>query len=596
MLATTAPYQQYFDTDGSPLDSGYVYYGTAELNPETNPITVYWDAAGTAPAAQPVRTLNGYTVRNGTPTAIYASTDYSQTVKNSRGATVVYSPRPSSAYNLSYSVSETYPAGTIGAKLRESISVKDAPFNAKGDGTTDDTAAVQAASTYAALNGRALYFPAGTYKLMAKINVSGNVSIWGEARGTTKLYWPSTAPSSGIGIALNSESGFSQTCDITSISLVTGSTVAAGDALAVTGALDTAADRITPRVVVRDVTFRGLTNPSIDGWASAMHFINCSNVVVDSCAVFGKVSGSGEPDYDSLYCIIYDSSNGATPHAVAIAITNNFFNYAKVGIYCSDFEGAMICDNQIVGVNTGISVTGPLTYPHAAIMNNHINASLLCVSIERMYEVFVHGNLLYKQLDDTATGTGIEVKTAAAYFSILGNTFENLNDVVAMNAIVVTSGSRGLVDDNIFRRCNNQPGTVPGTGIWLTAGSAECVVGTNLFVETTNQIIDSGTLNNVKRSSPAATVDNWYSTDTDGRTRQWGTTVIALNASGFGTITLAKTYRSAQEMAIVSNGDSSVHGEKAFSVATLGIGSISFSVQPNPGAVSVRVNYVSNGI
>lgn len=90
MLATSAPYSQYFDTDGSPLNGGYVYYGTANANPETSPITVYWDAAGTQPAAQPIRTVNGYTVRNGSPANVYASGDYSQTVRNTRGTLVVY--------------------------------------------------------------------------------------------------------------------------------------------------------------------------------------------------------------------------------------------------------------------------------------------------------------------------------------------------------------------------------------------------------------------------------------------------------------------------------------------------------------------------
>lgn len=90
MFATQAPFPQYFDIGGDPLDGGYLFFGTTNLNPETNPITVYWDLAGTQPAVQPVRTLNGYAVRNGTPAQVYANSDYSITVKNKKGRIVCY--------------------------------------------------------------------------------------------------------------------------------------------------------------------------------------------------------------------------------------------------------------------------------------------------------------------------------------------------------------------------------------------------------------------------------------------------------------------------------------------------------------------------
>ena len=90
MIPVTSPFPQYFDTDGSPLDAGYIYYGEPNENPETSPIVVYWDAAGTVPAAQPIRTLNGYPVRNSTPAQLFASEGYSVTVKNRRGTLVLY--------------------------------------------------------------------------------------------------------------------------------------------------------------------------------------------------------------------------------------------------------------------------------------------------------------------------------------------------------------------------------------------------------------------------------------------------------------------------------------------------------------------------
>ena len=49
------PFKIFADTDGQPLDDGYVFIGTAGLNPQTNPITVYSDPALTLPVAQPIK-------------------------------------------------------------------------------------------------------------------------------------------------------------------------------------------------------------------------------------------------------------------------------------------------------------------------------------------------------------------------------------------------------------------------------------------------------------------------------------------------------------------------------------------------------------
>jgi hypothetical protein len=62
-LSIQPPYPTFTDTDGQPLENGYIWIGTANLNPITNPITAYWDAALTVTAAQPIRTLNGYPER-----------------------------------------------------------------------------------------------------------------------------------------------------------------------------------------------------------------------------------------------------------------------------------------------------------------------------------------------------------------------------------------------------------------------------------------------------------------------------------------------------------------------------------------------------
>jgi polygalacturonase len=49
------------------------------------------------------------------------------------------------------------------------VNVKD--YGAVGDGTTDDTTAMQAAITAVATTGQGLYVPAGTYKITSALTL-----------------------------------------------------------------------------------------------------------------------------------------------------------------------------------------------------------------------------------------------------------------------------------------------------------------------------------------------------------------------------------------------------------------------------------------
>ncbi len=82
------PYPAFADASGQPLEDGYIWIGTVNLNPQVNPISVYWDSALTIPAAQPIRTLNGYPSYQGTPSRFYAASDYSIQVLDSKGSVV----------------------------------------------------------------------------------------------------------------------------------------------------------------------------------------------------------------------------------------------------------------------------------------------------------------------------------------------------------------------------------------------------------------------------------------------------------------------------------------------------------------------------
>jgi hypothetical protein len=92
-LSIQVPFPVFQDRDGQPLENGYIWIGQANLNPQTNPVVVYFDEALTIVAAQPLRTLNGYVSRAGTPAQIYVDgVDFSILVQDSKGSMVYNFP------------------------------------------------------------------------------------------------------------------------------------------------------------------------------------------------------------------------------------------------------------------------------------------------------------------------------------------------------------------------------------------------------------------------------------------------------------------------------------------------------------------------
>jgi len=87
-VSVPAPYPAFAGTDGQPLEDGYIWIGTAGLPPIGNAINVYWDAAQTLSAAQPIRTQGGYPVNSGTPSRLFVGSDYSIQVQDKNGSVV----------------------------------------------------------------------------------------------------------------------------------------------------------------------------------------------------------------------------------------------------------------------------------------------------------------------------------------------------------------------------------------------------------------------------------------------------------------------------------------------------------------------------
>ena len=213
-LSIQPPFPTFTDTDGQPLENGYIWIGTANQNPITNPIAAYWDAALTVTAAQPVRTLNGYPSNAGTPARLYVNSDYSIQVQNKNGSVVYSAPAATERYgNIITSADITFLQAGTGAvtrtaqsKMRDVVSVLD--FGAVADGAfvagaspsgTDNLAAFNAALAAAVSTGiSCVYVPGGKYYLSGKLTLPSGITLQGD--GTAWL--PGFLSGAGKGTAL----------------------------------------------------------------------------------------------------------------------------------------------------------------------------------------------------------------------------------------------------------------------------------------------------------------------------------------------------------------------------------------------------------
>ncbi len=112
-------------------------------------------------------------------------TDYTATPDNSSVSNTIGYWLAQSTFNQNsnYQVTGTPTARNLATRGGDVINVKD--FGAVGNGTTDDTAAIQAAIT-AAPAGAAIYFPKGSYKAYL-VQVTKDITIFGDGMDVTEL-------------------------------------------------------------------------------------------------------------------------------------------------------------------------------------------------------------------------------------------------------------------------------------------------------------------------------------------------------------------------------------------------------------------------
>ena len=208
-------------------------------------------------------------------------------------------------------------------------------YGAKGDGTTDDTAALQAALNAIPATGGALYIPTGTYKTTSTLSCLGksNVLIYGDGMGASVIN--ASAVTSNL-LVLGYTSGAPSPAVLNNMTL---------DGFTIYGSGTAAMGHI--------VDFRGINNVVFN----AMEFYNGypEGVYCDGSTVaFDGLRITNCYFHDCYKGPISNGFNTNTLGVTNIVIENNRFERMATGVYVLG-QNVSICNNEFKDIrNVGI--------------------------------------------------------------------------------------------------------------------------------------------------------------------------------------------------------------------------------------------------
>lgn len=239
LSAVVNPYQPIVGLTGIGLNQGLLYIGVDGSDPEVNPQACFWDDQGATPATQPIDIIGGYPMRLGSPARLYTAALYSIRVRDRSGAQVFYEAHavpsgpatngvyaaltsaeaaliPSAQHSLGLTLLGYAAAGDGGGAFYRYATIQSAGpgkfqsadgawweiaqttldprmFGAIGDGTTDDTTAVQVALTLAGSRGGGIVCIQQRYSVNS-LNIPSYVTVAGSGQGMLIRHSALSAP------------------------------------------------------------------------------------------------------------------------------------------------------------------------------------------------------------------------------------------------------------------------------------------------------------------------------------------------------------------------------------------------------------------
>lgn len=573
VTSVSAPFQIFTDIDGDPLEFGYIYVGQANLDPVAFPKAAYWDAAMTISAAQPIRTNSGYPVRSGSPARVYVDGDYSIRVNNKNGTLVYSAPaatervdslsvsydsitaqdvfdsvRPMANYTAlrsytgratSVRIAQTGLAGFFARDASDATSADNGGtiivdalgrrwkrlyseavnvrwFGAIGDGSSNDTSAIQSAVNFAP----DVYIPSGVF-ICDIVNIHAGTTIHGD--GPTSIIKQSSSFSGGSAGSIYANSGssgaqldgitirdiriegnniesptFSEFKHLVSLNGVKNAIIDRvqfvgfqGDGLYVGSGINSGDERHNSNFIVEDCLFDGVNKENRNG----VSVIDCDGLLIQG-SVFTRCTKSTmpgpidiEPDANAFHVIkdIKVSKNkffdvGGGVGAISVYLPGIIYTTAPCGFIISDNYLETSSSN---GFSFNYAVTGgvtELTSNFGIRVHDNVFKDTNCpLAVFNAKDAVVSENSFIGSVKGAIIGynTGNENVIDT---SISKNLFYNCGGSDS-GGLVVFKSSRVSIDNNTFKDC--------GSGVSGASNAIDFNSGSSSYVFIENNVIVS---------------------------------------------------------------------------------------------------------
>jgi len=354
---------------------------------------------------------------------------------------------------------------TVESKLQDVVSVKD--FGAVGDGTTDDTSAIQAAidavAGIAEFQRPVLLFPSGNY-LITQLTWSTNVSIKGDSRRSTRI---TCSGGSGVhalvapaGAILGGSSQYIRDIYFVRTTGQTADAINLNDASAVNG------------IVIENCWFNGFDNAiNIGDSDTAFGDIWISNCVAElskiGLAISGSTSGNSDDIMVDLFTAFKCSQFGIKASKIIDSTFSNirlaWCGYQDSGSYAAYFSDCTDVVVDTLNVQTSVNQDSAtrrlfgISNCSSFILSSGSLRGRAGTSTSTDYGITVIGtcsnialsNLSISGTESNSTGAGISI----------GDGVNSCNDVVISACQTFDTGAAGI------KFANSANGTIFGSSV-----------------------------------------------------------------------------------------------------------------------------------